>query len=425
MAYPNEVYSVFSFLAFVLVSIPLPWHLEAWNTGTCCFMIWTGLGCFNYFINSVVWHGSVSNVSPVWCDISAKFIVGIAVALPACSLCINRRLYHIATANAVTVTRAEKRRAIMVDLAICIGIPVLNMTLHYITQGHRFDIYEDVGCFPSVYNTWVAFVLVWTWPLVIALVSSVYSVLCLKAFNKRRLQFKELLSKNNNLNVNRYTRLMCLAGIDILITVPFSIYSIALNANVGISRWISWEDTHLNFSRVDLYPALLWKSNWLLNVNIELTRWAPVMCALLFFGFFGFADEAKKNYRAVISSVQKRVGLDSTGSLGSTLTGSGAPKSMTSSGNSNVLPIFIQRETRKKHDSLGSFTDVESISESRKCFELRPVDPNASYDELSIADVGGALADDNDAAPPPSTGSRYSMASAEPEPTKKDRSDMV
>ena len=90
MAYPNQIFSAFSFLGFLLCVIPLPWHLEgkhavlfrrinplqltawpvsAWNTGTCLYMIWTGLACLNQFINSVVWNGNAVNWAPVWCDI--------------------------------------------------------------------------------------------------------------------------------------------------------------------------------------------------------------------------------------------------------------------------------------------------------------------------------------------------------------------
>ena len=51
----------------------------------------------------------------------------INVALPACSLCINRRLYKIATMKAVVFTTSEKRRAIIYDLLIGIGIPILRI----------------------------------------------------------------------------------------------------------------------------------------------------------------------------------------------------------------------------------------------------------------------------------------------------------
>ena len=51
------------------------------------------------------------------------------MAVSAASLCINRRLYHIACIRVVTPTKADRRRAIMVDLAIGLGIPVLVMIL--------------------------------------------------------------------------------------------------------------------------------------------------------------------------------------------------------------------------------------------------------------------------------------------------------
>lgn len=63
------LFSIFAFLGFVLSLIPLPWHLQAWNSGTCYFMIWSALACLNQFINSVVWHGNALNPAPVWCEI--------------------------------------------------------------------------------------------------------------------------------------------------------------------------------------------------------------------------------------------------------------------------------------------------------------------------------------------------------------------
>jgi hypothetical protein len=63
------LFPTFAFIGFVVSLIPLPWHIQAWNAGTCAFMIWTGLSCLNEFINALVWKGNVLNVVPVWCDI--------------------------------------------------------------------------------------------------------------------------------------------------------------------------------------------------------------------------------------------------------------------------------------------------------------------------------------------------------------------
>jgi pheromone a factor receptor len=84
---PNGVYTAFSFIGFVFCAIPLYWHLEgtwrypvigvpvlslygvAWNTGTCLYMIWVGLGCLLQCINSIVWNKNMIDRAPVYCDI--------------------------------------------------------------------------------------------------------------------------------------------------------------------------------------------------------------------------------------------------------------------------------------------------------------------------------------------------------------------
>jgi hypothetical protein len=123
-SYP--AFPIFAFIAFVLVLIPLPWHFQAWNSGTCLFMIWTAVGCLNLFINSIVWRNNAIDWAPIWCDIctccrgftcfslsnsiiASRIIVGLAVAIPAASLCINRRLYKIASCQTVTITLAHVR----------------------------------------------------------------------------------------------------------------------------------------------------------------------------------------------------------------------------------------------------------------------------------------------------------------------------
>jgi len=69
MTASNTVFSVFSGIGFFLAVVPLYWHLEAWNVGTCMYMIWTALACLVSFVDSIVWNGNAINWAPVWCDI--------------------------------------------------------------------------------------------------------------------------------------------------------------------------------------------------------------------------------------------------------------------------------------------------------------------------------------------------------------------
>jgi pheromone a factor receptor len=108
-------------------------------------MIWTGLGCLLQCINSIVWNKNMTNRAPVYCDIcksvyrsfkrsltllhltATRIQVAQNVAIPASSLCINRRLYKIATAKAAMTTNADKRRVVIQDLLIGVGLPILQI----------------------------------------------------------------------------------------------------------------------------------------------------------------------------------------------------------------------------------------------------------------------------------------------------------
>ena len=211
----------------------------------------------------------------------------------------------------------------------------------------------------------------------------------IRAFRKRQSEFKEILSSNSSLNPNRFFRLMALAALEVLCCIPLAITSIVLNATRGEVRpWISWEDTHWGFSRVDQIPSLIWRSDPTANVSLEMSRWLVVVCGLIFFAFFGFADEAQRHYKLAFDSVAKRVGYTTAGT-GTTKVGSGITsstgynfqkfksfgKSSSSGGVSSQggMPIHINQEIVEKRDSLDSFSDITSIKESEyDATELTP-----------------------------------------------------
>lgn len=103
------------------------------------------------------------------------------------------RILAIPNVDNMTHLNVQKRRAIFVDMAIAIGLPVLVMILRMyrlslylciayslcfsdvVVQGHRFNILEDVGCIPTIYNTPPAYPLVFMWPVLIGCVSFCYA----------------------------------------------------------------------------------------------------------------------------------------------------------------------------------------------------------------------------------------------------------
>jgi len=278
----NQVYTVFSFIGFVMCAIPFYWHLEAWSTGTCLYMAWTGLGCLIQCVNSIVWNKNMIDKAPVYCDIATRIQLGLNVAISACSLCINRRLYKIATTKGV-ITDAEKRRGVIVDLLIGLGIPILQIIAAYMVSGHRYDLYEDFGPFPSIVNMPPSFFLVYAWPLVIGCVSFVYSTLTVYHFYKRGRHARQMIA---GVSHSRYFRLMALASVDMFGSIPLATYVIVRNARLGVIPWKSWADTHYNYSRVTQIPAFVWKNEPAIAQGFEMFRWVLVACAFVFFCIF-------------------------------------------------------------------------------------------------------------------------------------------
>lgn len=135
---------------------------------------------------------------------------------------------------------------------------------------------------------------------------------------KRRAQFSEFISSTTSLTISRYFRLMALATVEILCTIPITAYGIYLSVTVSpVQPWRGFADAHYNYSHIGQYPSVIWRVNYTSAVSTELSRWSLVFCAFVFFGFFGFASEARKNYAKAYRTVARWIGVN--GELHSTL----------------------------------------------------------------------------------------------------------
>ena len=61
--------------------------------------------------------------------IATRFAAGVSIAIPAIILCINRRLYLLASASTTIPSQAEINRELIIDLVIGIGLPIIEMIL--------------------------------------------------------------------------------------------------------------------------------------------------------------------------------------------------------------------------------------------------------------------------------------------------------
>ncbi|ESK87358.1 pheromone receptor [Moniliophthora roreri MCA 2997] len=315
------LFPILVFITFIITLIPLPWHLQQWNAGTCLFMLWTSSVCLVLFTNSVVWSGNTANVAPVWCDISSQIIIASNAGLAASTVCISRRLYCITALRGAYATKAERRRALGEDLSISIGIPLAVCVSHLIVQPYRFQIIEDVGCYPSTYDSLLAYLLYYIWSIAMGFVALFYGCLALRQFHLRRAEISKLKSMksiNNDtssttefLTVSRYIRLFILALIHVLCTIPVGIYYIYVSAT-QMAIAIAQGEPRRDWTKIQYIPSSVWRSDATMYSCIEINRWMPVFCGVVFFGIFGFASEARGRYkmwwRCIINRIHGRGG---------------------------------------------------------------------------------------------------------------------
>ncbi|KAH9916388.1 putative fungal pheromone GPCR, STE3-type [Epithele typhae] len=368
------LFPVFSFLGFVLALIPLSWHLQAWNAGTCIYMLWAGLASLVEFVDSVVWYGSLKDVAPVWCDISTKFLIGAGVGIPASSLCIVRRLYKITSVSSVSVTRKEKLKAVYVDIAIAIGIPIIVMCLHYIVQGHRYNIIENIGCTPDIYNTVPAYPLVFMWPVLLGCITFVYAALTLRTFYIHRIRFNQVVASNSSLTVSRYLRLIMLCCTEMALVAPLSGFSIYINtAGLQIQPWISWENTHYNFSFVELFPTFVWHAKLASHIAIEMGRWIYPCSAIMFFMLFGFAEEARRCYSTAFWRVAKVFGIQ--------------PKAQKTGKAAGFQKTFRMPESPSRGESLPPYAPRSKTTDSCTSFANSDIEKGTNPPQLILQHI--------------------------------------
>ncbi|KIK78556.1 hypothetical protein PAXRUDRAFT_834509 [Paxillus rubicundulus Ve08.2h10] len=299
---------VVAFICAALVLIPLPWHWRAGNVSTIAISAWLFVGSIIDGVGSIIWGNTVENIAPIWCDISTKLQIGSTVALPAAMFCLCIQLERISSVRQVSVTHSDKRCRQILDGILCFGVPVVYMALHYVVQGHRFDIVEGFGCRPAVYESIASIFLMWLPPLLFAIGGCVYAGLAFAHFWRRRATFaRHLQNSNSTLTTGRYLRLMCMSIVEMFIGILVTSIDMWFSLRGGLRPWISWDNVHSNFSEVAYFPLVLLPKSTLLWVFVI---WAEIpVASILFFAFFAFGREAMKEYFATFSWIRRNIFL--------------------------------------------------------------------------------------------------------------------
>lgn len=157
--------ATFSFITMLLILPPMFWHFRNRNIGATVLIAWLVISLLINFVNALLWPSDDFNS---WyngvglCDVEVKIQVASQVGLPASFACILRALAAIMDTDRATLyqTKAQKRRAYAIDLLCCIGLPSVQMFLHYVVQPHRYYIFGISGCVAAVNDSWLTILLI-------------------------------------------------------------------------------------------------------------------------------------------------------------------------------------------------------------------------------------------------------------------------
>ncbi|KAJ7828607.1 hypothetical protein B0H13DRAFT_2680090 [Mycena leptocephala] len=277
----------------------------------------------------------------------------------------NYQTTEIASVRTITKTRAEKRRAILIDLAIALGIPQIPLR-------HCYNIFEIIGCLSETYET----------PS--------------PSSSSTSLPSSSAPSPSSNVH-------------QILLQLPLPIPAPAFASTIlNLNRYIRHgarchPPAHRPPSSYALTsPSSGSRPGFRGSIPTHGERADAAMGAggaLLFFAYFGFADEAIKNYCGAFQSIAKRMGYTTGGLSGltqhlnsPTFPPPAAPRSPSSSektppksGNRSTPPISGMEYDAEKAGTL-TLADVGGMLPDYKTsdYSSSPTSSSASSDTESV-----------------------------------------
>ncbi|KAI0029398.1 GPCR fungal pheromone mating factor, partial [Vararia minispora EC-137] len=186
----------------------------------------------------------------------------------------------------------------------------------YVQQSSRFFVKEGVGCSVTVDISWFSLIAVQSWPVVLPSVSVFfYCPKVIYVFYHHSRATNEFFRNNTSVARLGYFRLLALASVDIVLTLPYGVISTVQNlientsAGASIPFFREWKITHSNWAPVTRsYAEIRAEGSWALS-DYYLSSWTSVALSLVIFALFGMTPDARATYRRGFYAICKPFGL--------------------------------------------------------------------------------------------------------------------
>ncbi|KAG7446411.1 uncharacterized protein BT62DRAFT_1075976 [Guyanagaster necrorhizus] len=386
MSSSNTAFSVLSVLLFLLVLVPTPSHAHPWNLGTLFFIFWLASSLLILFVDSV------GTTAHNWCDFSLRLLAASSVGIPTSLMTITRRIWCISQLNG-PLSSSQMTLSAILDVFLCVTIPVAGTLTQYAAQAHRFDVFLDAGCLPFTYDVTLSITFVNVPSLTLSIIAVGFSVASLGAYKYLRPvshKYSPLADPSfPALSSQRYIRLLVLSVVVSVLNTAYHITMIVLQAT---ERRI---EAHLEGisdserSILKTYSASVWHSVPRTAFGVEGDRWMFLIIGLAFLALIGTGEDVRKHYRRLFAPIPK-LNLELK------------------------LPFAKRNQTTPKPEKIGLHTMATILRPSRRTLVFQ-------YDNMSFKDVGGLLLDVEEAPVLPATETGVMKLSPPPKARTYDR----
>lgn len=129
-----------------------------------------------------------------------------------------------------------------------------------------------------------------------------------RTYYRQRRDIDSFLRSNTSVSRTNYLRILVLASIDILLTLPIGIVNITLGIVQARSSnvfpfYLGWTVLHTDWEPVSFSYAKLQADGTAELAQVYFSRWSSPVLAFVIFGLFGVTPEARASYWRIVCTV--------------------------------------------------------------------------------------------------------------------------
>ncbi|KZV74000.1 STE3-domain-containing protein [Peniophora sp. CONT] len=290
---------------------------QSWNLGVAFLCFWLFFENLTSGVNGIIWADNADIRLYVYCDIVTHLQLITHVVKPMATLIITRRLYLITRLRSGEhPDRSAKRRELAIEWTLGLVIPVVVAgPFYYVVQYSRFEVEEGIGCSNASDGSVLAILLIDSWTLIPPLLSIfVYHPRVARILYRQSQEVNHFLRSNSYVSRTNYFRILALASIDILLTLPIGIVSIVLTVSQSgaFPFYFGWADDHSEWEPEGATLADTAAEGTASVAQYYFNPWTSPALAFVIFGLFGLTSEARASYRRIFCTFGGWIGWKPT-----------------------------------------------------------------------------------------------------------------